>query len=145
MKIIETITASGYIEVSSESFAIDGISVASPTGIKYEEHTLSRAWNDASGVQHKVNYRVRRKVVWVYSVIGRESLNKIYEILNNKRKNTGSTRFDIHTEYFTGEEDMHVEWGTPFNVENIEGIKNLFSVEIEFIEPIGIKLPTENQ
>lgn len=145
MKISETITASGYIEVTGDSFSIENIKVASPTSIKYEEHTLSRTWNDATGVQHKVNYRVRRKVTWIYSVIGRESLIKIYNILNNKRISSGQTLFNIHTEYFAGDIDMQVEWGTPFNVEAIEGMKNLFNLEIEFIEPVGIKLPTYNQ
>ena len=145
MNIKETITASGYIEVNSGCFKIDSLEIASPDGIKYEEHTLSRVWNDATGVQHKVNYRLRRKITWIYSVIGRESFMRIYNILNGKRVSTGKTFFNIHTETPFGETDMQVEWGTPFSVENIEGMRNLFQVEIEFIEPVGIKLPTDSQ
>lgn len=141
----DTITASGYIECKGGTFKIDDIVVASPTGIKYEEHTLSRSWNSASGEQWKTNYRLRRKVTWVYSVIGRESIKEIYNILNKKRIETGRTRFDIHTEYFAGDIDMHVEWGTPFKVEVVDSMKNLFNLEIEFIEPIGIPLPTSEQ
>ena len=132
----EEITASGYIETAGGTFEIDGQAVASPSGIKYEEHTLSRSWNDAYGVQQKYNYRLRRKVIWIYNIIGRESLKKIYNILNNKRLK-GSTRFNIKTEYFTGVEEMNVEWGTPFNPQTVDSRPNLFSVEISFVEPEG--------
>lgn len=135
------ITKSGYIEVTTNSFKIDGVAVAAPSDIAYEEHTMSRAWNDASGEQHKVNLRVRRKVIWKYSIIGRESLNKITNILNTKRDTTGSTRFLITTEYYSGVTDMTVEWGTPFKVECVDSMKDLFTCEISFIEPIGKKLP----
>lgn len=136
------ITNSGYIAVKGGSYKIDGINVASPNNIYYEEHTMSRSWNDASGAQHKYNIRVRRKVIWKYSVIGRESLNEITNILNNKRDNTGSTRFNITTDYYSGITTMIVEWGTPFKVECVDSTKDLFTCEISFIEPIGHKLPT---
>lgn len=139
---MENITASGYIEVKNGAFKIDGTTVASPTGIKWEEHTLSRSWNDASGKQHKVNYRVRRKITWIYEVIGKESLVYIYNILNNKRINTGSTRFRVNTMYIDGEKIMTVEWATPLEVEVIDSKKDLYSVQISFVEPEGTRLPT---
>ena len=136
----EELTNSGYIAVKGGTFKIDGITVASPDGIDWEEHTLSRAWNSSSGEQHKINMRIRRKVVWKYSVIGKESLDEIYNILNTKRTKYCSTRFDISTLYFTGIENMTVEWGTPFKVNCIDGVKDLYSCDISFVEPVGIKL-----
>lgn len=138
----ENLTACGYISTKSDTFKIDGKQICSPTSIKWEEHTLSMAWNSASGVQHKINYRVRRKVTWIWSAIGREDLKEIYNILNKKRINTGSTKFVIHTDWITGEEDMTVEWGTPYTVQGVEGVQELFNQSISFIEPVGIALST---
>ena len=141
----ENITASGYISTTCDLFKIDGKKVCSPTGLKWEEHTLSISWNSASGIQHKINYRVRKKVVWMWSVIGREDLKEIYNILDKKRENTGSTLFNIHTDWITGEIDMEGEWGSPYIVEGFEGMRNLFNQSISFIEPVGFELPTESQ
>ena len=139
-EIKEKITGSGYIAVKGGTFGIDGIPVASPTGINFEEHTLSRSWDDATGIMHKINLRLRRKVVWVYDVIGFESMQEIFNILNNKRVKKASTRYSIDTWYLSGQENMIVEWGTPWKSECIDGNKNLYRCELSFIEPIGIDL-----
>lgn len=139
----DVITGSGYIAVKGGVFKIDGQVVASPDSIEWEEHTLSRAYNTASGEQVKFNYRIRRKVVWKYSVIGKESFDEIYKILDDKRVNHASTRYDIDTLYMGGNRTMLVEWGTPFKSECIDNQRDLYTCEFSFIEPIGTKLQGE--
>ena len=141
LRVIDKVTSSGYIEVKSGKFKINNNTIANPSGIEYEEHTLSRAWNDASGIQHKINYRLRRKFMIKYDVIGKESLNDIYDILNGQRIETGSTRFNVEIPYITGQLTTVVEWGTPFKVECIDNKLDLYTLEISLIEPIGVALP----